>query len=127
MIDITSTNTTLADAFPRFNKRAIKIYMHWQSDWAHWPDCWGRSGVQPQSFMRPFVALSAECGIDEKSVRMIFHEYVQELEQIRPRLTPVVMGMDELYLLSQPRGVITDLKGRTIIEILTDRKKQSIV
>ncbi|WP_236064978.1 hypothetical protein [Reticulibacter mediterranei] len=52
--------------------------------------------VQQQSLFRPFVALAAEVGLDEKSVRTIFHNYVEELEQVMQQSTPRVLGLDEL-------------------------------
>lgn len=83
--------------------------------------------LQQQSLARPFVQLAAECGLDEKSVRTIFHDHVGELERTVHVPTPVIMGMDELYLLGQPRGMITDVKERRFVEILSDRKKQTII
>ena len=37
------------------------------------------------------------------------------------------MGMDELYLLGKARGMITDLERRSFVEVLPDRKKQTIM
>ena len=82
--------------------------------------------VQRQSLTRTFVALAIETGLDEKSIRNIFHDYVAELERTVPCVTPTIMGMDELHLLGQARGMITDLQGRSFVEILSDRKKQTI-
>ncbi len=45
--------------------------------------------LQQQSLARPFVQLSAEYGLDEKSVRTIFHDYVVELERPVHISTPV--------------------------------------
>ena len=36
------------------------------------------------------------------------------------------MGLDEIYLLGQPRAVFTDLKARQIVEMLPERKKEAI-
>jgi transposase len=82
--------------------------------------------VQQQSLFRPFVALAAECGLDEKSVRTIFHEYVLELEQVMQQSTPRVLGLDELHLMGQPRGMITDIEARRFVVILPDRKKATV-
>jgi transposase len=83
--------------------------------------------VQYQSLFRSFVSLAAECGLDEKSVRTIFHEYVLELEQVMQQSTPRVLGLDELHLMGKPRAMITDVEARRFVEILPDRKKATIV
>ena len=82
--------------------------------------------VQMHSLTRTFVAIAAECGLDEKTVRNIFQEYIQELERTTHLVTPVVMGIDEVHLLGQPRGIITDVGARKIVEMLPERKKQTI-
>jgi len=82
--------------------------------------------VQRQALTRPFVAVAAETGIDEKTARLWFHDSIAELEQALPRSMPQVMGLDEIYLLGQPRAVFTDLKARQIVEMLPERKKEVI-
>lgn len=83
--------------------------------------------IQQQSLTRTFAAIALECGLDEKSIRNLFHDYVEELERSVQIATPVIMGMDELHLLGQMRGVITDVQGRSFVEVLPDRKKQTII
>ena len=82
--------------------------------------------VQRQALTRPFVSVAAETGIDEKTVRIWFHDSIADLERAMPRSTPQVMGLDEIYLLGQPRAVFTDLKARQIVEMLPERKKEAI-
>ena len=82
--------------------------------------------VHQQSLFRPFVALAAEVGLDEKSVRTIFHEYVVELEQTMRASTPRVLGLDELHLMGQPRAMVTDIEAKRFVEVLPDRKKQTV-
>lgn len=83
--------------------------------------------IQQQSLCRTYVSLATECGLDEKSIRNLFHDAVQELEQTVQIATPTIMGMDELYLLGKARGMITDLERRSFVEVLPDRKKSTIV
>ncbi len=82
--------------------------------------------VKLQSLFRPFVALASECGLDEKTVRTIFHEYVLELEQVMQQSTPRVLGLDELHLMGKPRAMITDIEAKRFVEILPDRKKVTV-
>ncbi len=83
--------------------------------------------VQQQSLTRTFASIALECGLDEKSIRNLFHDHTLELERTVQIATPVIMGMDELYLLGKARGMITDLQERSFVEVLPDRKKQTIV
>lgn len=83
--------------------------------------------IQQQSLTRTFAVIALECGLDEKSIRNLFHDYVGELERTVQIPTPAIMGMDELHLLGKARGVITNLESRTFVEVLSDRKKQTIV
>ncbi len=82
--------------------------------------------VQRQALTRPFVAVAAETGIDEKTARIWFHDSIANLEQAMPRSTPQVLGLDEIYLLGQPRAVFSDLKTRRVVEMLPERKKDVI-
>ncbi len=82
--------------------------------------------VQKQSLTRTFVSVAAETGLDERSVRNWFADAVAELERITHRPTPQIMGLDEIYLLGQPRAVFTNLETHRIVEMLPERKKEYI-
>ena len=83
--------------------------------------------IQKRSLTHTYAEVSFECGLDEKTIRNLFHDHVTELEQTVRLSTPVVMGMDELYLLGKPRGMITNVETREFVEMLPDRKKQTIL
>lgn len=70
--------------------------------------------------------MAAETGLDERSVRNWFADAIAELERITPRPTPHVMGLDEIYLLGQPRAMFTDLEAHRIVEMLPERKKECL-
>jgi len=57
----------------------------------------GRQGLD-----YPFTEIAKQVGVDEKTIRAIFAEYVKELEKDFKRETPVILGLDEIYL-STPR------------------------
>ena len=67
-----------------------------------------------QSLEYPFTEIAKRVGIDEKTVRAMFGEYVAELEKQYQRDTPVILGLDEIYL-SRPRGVITNIGDRCLV------------
>ena len=79
-----------------------------------------------QSLEYPFTEIAKQVGIDEKTVRAIFGEYVAELEKQYQRDTPVILGLDEIYL-SRPRGVITNIGDRCLVDMLENRYKKTIV
>ncbi len=79
-----------------------------------------------QSLEYPFTEIAKQVGIDEKTVRTIFGEYVAELEKQYQRETPVILGLDEIYL-SRPRGVITNIGDRCLVDMLENRYKKTIV
>jgi len=80
--------------------------------------------VQRQALTRTFVAVAAETGLDEKTARNWFADSIAELQHATPLPTPRIMGLDEIYLLGQPRAVFTDLETHRIVEILPERKKE---
>lgn len=56
--------------------------------------------IQEQSLRKTFTAVSDEVGVDEKTVRNLFHEYIQRLDAETIFETPKRMGID----LNPPRS-----------------------
>src|SRR5579859_698672 len=83
--------------------------------------------IQRRSMSRTFLSLAEEVGLHERTVRRIFHDYVEALEQSTHFATPRVMGLDELHVIHQARGIITNIEAGTIVEFLHDPKKQTIM
>ncbi len=79
-----------------------------------------------QSLDYTFAAVAEQVGIDEKTVRNVFDEYAAQLKAKHERVTPRWMGMDEIYL-GRARGVITNLEDHTLVDMLPDRKKETII
>lgn len=85
---------------------------------AHW--------IGKQSLKRTFLTLAEETGIDEKTVRNIFADFVIELEKQYQFETPKIMGIDEIHL-TKPRGVITNIGSGTLLDLLPNRNKETII
>ncbi|OIQ77101.1 transposase [mine drainage metagenome] len=81
--------------------------------------------VGKQSIKRTFASIGEEVGIDEKSVRSIFRDYINELEKTVRFETPQWMGIDEIHLI-RPRGVIANIQNNTIVELLPNRNKETV-
>lgn len=78
-----------------------------------------------QAIKRTFASIAEEVGIDEKSARSIFRDYINELEKTVRFETPQWMGIDEIHLI-RPRGVIAN-QNNTIVELLPNRNKDTVV
>ena len=84
------------------------------------------SFIERQSLKHTFAHVADEVGVDEKTVRNIFNDYIDWLDKTVTFQTPEVLGLDELYLLGKPRCIATNITQRTIIELLEDRNKPSV-
>ena len=79
-----------------------------------------------QSIRRTFASIAEEVGCTEFTVRSVFNDYVNELEKTIRFETPKWMGIDEIHLI-KPRGVIANIQNNTIVELLPNRNKDTVV
>lgn len=70
--------------------------------------------VQAESLRITFTEVAHQCGLDEKTVRLIFKEYTTELAKTYEFVTPTVLGIDELFLIGKPRCVLTNVEYRIV-------------
>lgn len=82
--------------------------------------------IGKQAIKRTFASLAEEVGIDEKSVRSIFRDYINELEKTIRFEVPKWMGIDEIHLI-RPRCVIANIANNTIVDMLHNRNKETVV
>jgi transposase len=78
------------------------------------------------SLRRTFISIAEECGLDERTVRTVFHEHVGHLDETTVFATPKWLGIDELTLLRHPRCIMTNLEERTIIALLKNRSQATV-
>lgn len=83
--------------------------------------------VERESVKRTFVSIAQEVGLDEKSVRNIFRDYVARLEENATYETPEWLGIDELHLMKKPRAILTNIKDSTVIDMLETRTKAVVL
>lgn len=76
---------------------------------------------------RTFAELARELGVDDKTVRHIFDDYVARLEATLPRVTPEIMGIDELKIIGQYRAMITNVSEQTLFDMLPTRNKEDLI
>ena len=83
--------------------------------------------VGPETLKRTFVSVATEVGVDEKTIRNIFKDYIAELEASTHFETPEWLGIDEVHLIHGAQCVIGNLKTHTIIEMLKKRTEDSVL
>jgi transposase len=83
--------------------------------------------IQRRSLERTFTEVASDVGVNEKTVRNIFKEYVTGLNAKYWPLTPSYLGIDEVFLVRKPRCVFTSLDNNTIMDLLPNRDKASVL
>ncbi|MFM9281190.1 ISL3 family transposase [Paenibacillus jiagnxiensis] len=82
--------------------------------------------IEKQSLKRTFVSISEEVGLHEKTIRSIFRDYINRLKETIRFETPYWLGMDEIHII-KPRCVLTNIAEHTLLDILPNRNKESVV
>jgi transposase len=85
------------------------------------------SWIQRSSLEKTFTSIAEEIGVDEKTVRNIFNDYVAELEAQTDFRISKWLGIDEVHLLKNYRCVITDVENKSVIDILPKRNKDMVI
>jgi transposase len=80
-----------------------------------------------QSIKRPFAHLAEEIGITEITVKNVFNDYINELERTVRFETPQWMGIDEIHIIKKPRCVVSNIENNTIVDLLHNRKKETVI
>jgi transposase len=80
-----------------------------------------------QSLKRTFSSVAEDAGVTEGTVRNIFRDYAAELEREFKAETPRWLGIDEIHIIRQPRAVIANIESKTIVNVLRDRNKSTIL
>ncbi len=81
--------------------------------------------IGQQSLKRTFASIAEEVGIDEKTVRNIFRDYINDLEAQFRFETPKWMGIDEIHLI-RPQCIISNIRNNTIVNMLPNRDKKTV-
>jgi len=82
--------------------------------------------IERESLNHTFTDVAETCGVDERTVRLIFEDYKQRLEKVYTFATPAVLGIDELHLVGHPRCILTNVEQRTIIDLLDKRDQKTV-
>lgn len=82
--------------------------------------------IGQQSLKRTFASIADDTGLDEKTIRNIFRDYINELEQTVRFETPTWMGIDEIHIINKPRCVVSNIQNNTIVDLLHNRNKDTV-
>ena len=82
--------------------------------------------IGQQSLKRTFSSVADEVGVTEGAIRHVFRSHVEALSQQIKFETPRWLGIDEIHLI-RPRGVVTNVEHNTVVEILRDRNKRTVI
>lgn len=82
--------------------------------------------IEREALRRTFVSVASETGVDEKTVRNVFHDHIAQLEATHAFTTPRWLGIDELTLIRRPRCIMTNLQAATIVNLLANRSQATV-
>lgn len=82
--------------------------------------------IEQESMKKTFALLSREAGIDEKTIKHIFEDYVERLGKTVRFETPEFLGIDELKIIGEYRCMITNVGELSIYDLLPNRRKADL-
>lgn len=83
--------------------------------------------IERHCLRKTFVELSREVGVDDKTIRHIFDDFVARLKETVIFETPEFLGIDELKIIGQYLAMITNVEKLTLFDILPTRNKADLV
>ncbi len=83
--------------------------------------------VKRLSLEKKFTEIAEEVGVNEKTVRNLFHEHVEKLDAERTLTAPEWIGIDEIHLLGEFRCILTSPAEKHIMDLLPKRDKSTVL
>lgn len=83
--------------------------------------------IERYCLRKTFAELSREVGVDDKTIRHVFDDYVARLKQTVVFETPEVLGIDELKIIGQHRAMITNVEKLALFDMLPTRNKADLI
>lgn len=83
--------------------------------------------IERHCLRKTFAELSREVGVDDKTIRHIFDDYVARLKDTVVFETPEVLGIDELKIIGQYRAMITNVEKLALFDMLPTRNKADLI
>ena len=83
--------------------------------------------IEQRCLKQTFLSLARDVGLDDKTIRNIFNDYIQRLETTVKFETPEFLGIDELKVVKQYRAVITNVGKNSLYDILPTRRQDALM
>lgn len=83
--------------------------------------------VESGCLKKTFAEMAREVGVDEKTVKNIFDDYVERLRAEVVYETPRVLGIDELKIVGEYRAMITNVEKLSLYDMLETRTKADLL
>ncbi|WP_297473496.1 ISL3 family transposase [Ferrovum sp.] len=83
--------------------------------------------IERQCLTKTFAALSRDIGVDNKTIRLIFDDYVDHLKATVTFETPHILGIDELMIIGQYRAMITNVEKLSLFDMLPTRNEADLL
>nr|WP_232832403.1 ISL3 family transposase [Photorhabdus sp. CRCIA-P01] len=82
--------------------------------------------IERESLRRTFSSVAEDVGVDEKTVRNIFHDSCERLEKTLNVEMPKWLGIDEIHII-KPRCVIANIELQTIVDMLDSNNSATVM
>lgn len=82
--------------------------------------------IEREVLRRTFVSVADEVGVSEATIRNVFRAYAERVEAAHRFVAPELLGIDELHIRGVARCILTDLKGRNVVDFLETRTKTAV-
>ena len=86
-----------------------------------------REEIQKQSLLKPFRKIADEYGLSTPTIERAFNDYAAELDAEYKPVAPETLGIDEVHLKKEFRGVFVDVDRRKVIEMTPNRSKKTVI
>lgn len=83
--------------------------------------------IRKHCFRETFAAIARRVGMDEKTIRHVFDDYVEKLQNSIRYPTLRVMGIDELKIIGAYRAIITNVERKTVFDMRETRRKADLL
>ena len=83
--------------------------------------------IERDALVSPNFQVAHRYGVDEKTIKNILDAHIVHLDATIKFETPAWLGIREVQLAGKYRTVVTNIELQTLVEILPDRDKQTIV
>jgi transposase len=85
------------------------------------------SFIEDRCLKDTFADVSREVGVDSKTIRHIFDDYVARLKREVTYETPRVLGIDEIKIIGDYRATVTNIEKLSLFDLLPTRKKAHLL